>query len=340
MSQSQSQSDTADAQPTLFDTDEYQHETSDDALPEDITHEFGIPDNPLDILDISVDTIAENIKPAWKDAEELYGQSDTPEWSGAITADDLLVVLSHLQPTIDEIKIAISEDGWGIKVVDPANVCLFRVWIDADEFDTYNLETEGVAAINVGALDDTLSMAADDEPVQISIDGDTRKMEIDDGTSVELSLIDPDSLRRVPDIPDLDINQSVTLPGSEWKETINRLTDITDHVEIRTDTEANHVEFVAEADTMDATKAYTTKADLISQSPQQTPTTQFNTDVNESVMSLFSGDYLAKFFRGLNQNDIMDSYTAAFGDEHPMKLHSDISDNTHIFVMLAPRISA
>jgi proliferating cell nuclear antigen len=358
----------SDTQTSLFDTDTFQ-QSSEDALPEDITREFAIPaESPINLLDIPTDELDELLKMPWEQMDAI--PTETPAWSGVIDTELLEIVIGHLTPTIKETRIHINEDGWLISVVDSANVAMYRIWISAADFTKYDCQKHGVAGINLDDLTDTLSHI-DGDTVTININDTTRTITIDDGAPVEFNLIDPDSIRQSPEIPEIDINQQITLPGGELKSLFDRLSEFSDHLKIEsitpenththtdadtaadadadTDTdeettpsvEVNTMRFVADGDVIDADKVYQTAEHVDTVSHRQA-SRMFEMDINDTVDSLFSFDYLTKFITKTSTRTIQPTYEITIGDEYPTKIYSDIDgcDQSHIMFMLAPRIQS
>jgi DNA polymerase III sliding clamp (beta) subunit (PCNA family) len=335
--QSGQSGETEASQVSLTDTNDYLT-GSDGGLPEDIEREFAVEDTPaLETLQIPSETISKRIQPDWVPAEGLLDGDDTAVWNGDIPLDVMATVTDHLHPTISEIKIAVHNDGWLIKVVDPANVSMFRVWLSAADFDEYNVVEEGVVGVDLSTLADTFDQCRGDS-VTVSVDGEQRTLSVDSGTAVEIPLIDPASIRQSPDIPELDINQELTLPGVEFTALIDRLSVFSDHIAIESDAGSGGVMFVADGDTLTADTSYSTPQDVTTAAYRQAKH-QFECAVTADTHSLFSVDKLTTTFGSLTKKTTQERYELTFDGEFPMQIQSPLATDSHLMYMLAPRIS-
>jgi DNA polymerase sliding clamp subunit (PCNA homolog) len=90
------------------------------------------------------------------------------------------------------------------------------VRVPGDEFDAFEA-TEGVIGVSLDRLDEIIGMADAGELVQIELNEETRKLDVEVGGKLSFTqaLIDPDSVRAEPDIPDLELPATVGIPGGE-----------------------------------------------------------------------------------------------------------------------------
>lgn len=327
----QSQTSQAD----LFNTT-YEYSTEGN-LPEDIERDFEIPiGSSLYTLSLQVETILENIKPGWERAVEvLESNKKDPEWNGSIAPAMLDRVLRHIPKNIDELKIAITEDGWYSRVVDPANVCMHEFYIDESDFSDYNVSSEGVIGLPLADLKSAYKSSKNTPTVSIEISD--RQYTVDDGTPIVQSLIDPDSLRQHPDIPNLNLPNEISLPGEELRGLLKRLTSFgNDHVLISTDEEVQETTFSIESSRDTLQKTYRTSEDL--QYPTAENQAAFGMETPESGETLLSGQYIKDYLSKIRKKDLNDSYTLISGDEFPIKLRTDFTGKSFSMFMLAPRI--
>ncbi|WP_080505318.1 DNA polymerase sliding clamp [Halorubrum aethiopicum] len=236
----------------------------------------------------------------------------------------------------EEMKLHLDDDGLSGIVVDPANVGMCRNSLDRDALEHYDA-SGGVIGLNISRMLDILGMGDKDDLVELTLDTETRKLHIEvGGLSYTLALINPDSIRREPEIPDdLDLPATVTLHGEDLNRGIKAADMVSDHVRLRTGTSddgkiACYIE--AEGDTDDVDLELTHE-DLV--------------DVDASPgdgNSLYSLDY----FKDINKPIPKDAeVTVELGEEFPVKLHYGHSEMTEdgdlagdCTVMIAPRIQS
>jgi len=178
---------------------------------------------------------------------------------GASTFQDALDSVSVL---VDECKIRLNEEELSIRAVDPANVGMVDLTLEAAAFESYEADG-GVIGVNLARLEDIAGMANSGDLIHLELDEETRKLHIEiDGLSYTLALIDPDSIRQEPDIPDLDLAAEIVVEGAQIDRGIKAADMVSDHIRLRVD-ETDEAFFIeAEGDTDDVDLELT-REDLI-----------------------------------------------------------------------------
>jgi proliferating cell nuclear antigen len=240
---------------------------------------------------------------------------------GASTLQDALDSVSVL---VDECKIRLNEADLSIRAVDPANVGMVDLTLDAAAFESYEADG-GVIGVNLAKLEDFVGMASGDQLVELELDEETRKLNIRmDGLSSTLALIDPDSIRQEPDIPDLDLAAEIVLEGAQLDRGIKAADMVSDHVRLRVDADAEAFHIAAEGDTDDV---------------------DFQLDDDDLIAltagaadSLFSLDYLKDMNKAIPKDA---EVTVELGEEFPVKIHYAVAEGQgNVTYMLAPRIQS
>lgn len=247
-----------------------------------------------------------------------------PGFEAIITADRLEPALEAVSTIVDECKIRLSEDGLTIRAVDPSNVGMCRVSVDADAFESFRAQA-GVIGVNLERLEDVVGMADGGELVHLALDPATRKLEIAVGKlSYTLSLIDPDSIRQEPDLPDLELPARVVCEGRVISQAVSAADLCSDHISLGCDEDA--AVFYAEAmgDTDDV-RIDLGRDDVIELEPG-------------AAHSLFSLDYLDDMEAAIDSGA---EVALNIGEEFPVRMAFERADS-HVSVvfMLAPRISS
>ncbi len=241
-----------------------------------------------------------------------------------VSASTLKDALDSVSVLVDECKIRLNEEEFAIRAVDPANVGMVDLSLDAAAFESYEADG-GVIGVNLGRLEDIAGMANSGDLIHLELNEETRKLHIQiDGLSYTLALIDPDSIRQEPDIPDLDLPASVVLEGNQLDRGIKAADMVSDHIALRVDEgeEAFYIE--AEGDTDDVDLKLD-REDLIDLSAG-------------AADSLFSLDYLKDMNKAIPKDT---EVTIELGEEFPVKLHYEFGEGLgHVTYMLAPRIQS
>jgi proliferating cell nuclear antigen len=241
-----------------------------------------------------------------------------------VNASTLRDALDSVSVLVDECKVRLNEDGLSIRAVDPANVGMVDLSLDAAAFESYEADG-GVIGVNLARLEDIAGMGNAGDLVHLELDEETRKLHIRiDGLSYTLALIDPDSIRQEPDIPDLDLPARIVVEGNQLDRGITAADMVSDHINLRVDETAETFHIEAEGDTDDVDFEMGT-ADLIKLEAGPAD-------------SLFSLDYLKDMDKAIPGDA---EVTVELGEEFPVKLHYEFAEGLgRVTFMLAPRIQS
>ena len=241
-----------------------------------------------------------------------------------VSADTLQATLDSVGVLVDECKIHLEEDGLEIRAVDPANVGMVDLSLSASAFESYEADG-GLIGVNLVRLHDIAGMADTDQLVHLELDEQTRKLHISiDGLEYTLALIDPESIREEPDLPDLDLPAEIVIEGRDIDRAVTAADMVSDHIELGVD-DAEELFYVeAEGDTDDVHLELDTD-DLI--------------DLTSGpASSLFSLDYLKDMDKAIPADA---EVTMELGEEFPVKMHFEIAEGEgQVTYMLAPRIQS
>jgi len=232
--------------------------------------------------------------------------------------------LDSVSVLVDECKIRLNEEELAIRAVDPANVGMVDLTLEAAAFESYEADG-GVIGVNLNRLEDIVGMASADDLVHLELDEETRKLHIRmDGLSYTLALIDPDSIRQEPDIPDLDLPAQIVVEGNQLDRGITAADMVSDHIRLRVDDVDEAFYIQAEGDTDDVDFEMD-REDLI------------DLQVGPAD-SLFSLDYLKDMNKAIPGDA---EVTVELGEEFPVKLHYELAEGLgNVTYMLAPRIQS
>ena len=241
-----------------------------------------------------------------------------------VSASTLQDALDSVSVLVDECKIRLNEEELSIRAVDPANVGMVDLTLEAAAFESYEADG-GVIGVNLARLGDIAGMASSGDLVHLELDEETRKLHIEvDGLSYTLALIDPDSIRQEPDIPELDLPAEIVLEGAQLNRGVKAADMVSDHIRLRVDESEESFYIEAEGDTDDVDLKLT-REDLIAFSPGPAD-------------SLFSLDYLKDMNKAIPADA---EVTVELGEEFPVKLHYGFGEGLgQVTFMLAPRIQS
>jgi len=245
-------------------------------------------------------------------------------FNAIVRADTLQATLDSVGVLVEECKIHLDEGGLEIRAVDPANVGMVDLSLSAAAFESYEADG-GLIGVNLARLQDIANMADSDQLVQLDLDEETRKLHISiDGLEYTLALIDPESIREEPDLPDLDLSATIVIEGRDIDRAVTAADMVSDHIELGVDDAAGVFYVDAEGDTDDV-HLELDEEDLIDLVPGP-------------AASLFSLDYLQDMNKAIPKDA---EVTMELGEEFPVKMHFDIAEGEgSVTYMLAPRIQS
>jgi len=245
-------------------------------------------------------------------------------FNAIVRAETLQATLDSVGVLVDECKIHLDDGGIEIRAVDPANVGMVDLSLDASAFESYEADG-GLIGVNLVRLQDIAGMADSDQLVHLELDEETRKLHISiDGLEYTLALIDPESIREEPDLPDLDLAATIVIEGRDIDRAVTAADMVSDHIELGVD-ESDEVFYVKAQGDTDDVHLELDADDLIDL-------------VVGPASSLFSLDYLQDMNKAIPKDT---EVTMELGDEFPVKLHFDIAEGEgSVTYMLAPRIQS
>ena len=241
-----------------------------------------------------------------------------------VDAETLRTALDSVGVLVDECKIHLNEDGLAIRAVDPANVGMVDLELDASAFESYEADG-GLIGVNLTRLFDIAKMADSSQLVQLELDEETRKLHIQlDGLEYTLALIDPDSIRKEPDLPDLDLPARIVVEGADIDRAVKAADMVSDHIALGVEEEGEFFYVDAEGDTDDV--------------HFELPRDELIDLQAGAAHSLFSLDYLKDMNRAIPKNG---EVTVDLGEEFPVRIGFEIAEGKgSVTYMLAPRIQS
>jgi len=233
-------------------------------------------------------------------------------------------LVETFDPLVSEVKMHFNDGGISVRAVDPANVGMIDATLAADAFESYDSPGAVTQGINLERLDERLGVGDSGDLANLSLDMETRKLNVDVGhISQAMGLIDPDSVRQEPDLPDLDLPNTVVLTGDQLETAVDAVGMVSNHVEITADD--GDIVFAGQGDIDETTVRYGA-GDCI------------DSDVTEDVASLFSHEFLEGFVDPMPADAEVE---LAFGDEFPVWFEwAAVEDCFDVSQMLAPRIQS
>lgn len=225
-----------------------------------------------------------------------------------------------------ETKMQINEDGFAIRLADPANVACTFIDVDKPAFESY-YSNGGTIGYSLDQLDDVISYGDSGDLVHLGLNNETRMLDIQiNNFDYEYALIDPDSVRGEASIPDgleEEMLVDVTVEASDIKDAVKAAELASDHVLISSDADDGEFTIGAKGDTDQTTVSFG-------------PDEILDGTIDESCSSLFSLDYLKDLTRPIPGSA---EVRVRHAEEMPTILDWDFAEgHAHAQCMIAPRI--
>lgn len=268
------------------------------------------------------------------DEEEVQEESVSPtplpdpeNLEVIIRAERLKKTLEILDAISYESILLFGSNGIDVRLVDPGNVTMTDLDLDAAAFESYG---DGSYPAGVGHEDllELLSLADSDDLVHLAFDAETGKLHVEFGRiDRAFALIDPDSIRRRPDLPPIydTLPNTIEVPAEYIREAVKNAQLVSDHIYIEADMEDESVSFWAEGDTDDT--HYTFEDDDYEYAA-----------IQEDVASIVSLDWMEDLVKVIPKDAVVE---VTFGEEKPVFLKWEYADgNGEVTQTLAPRITS
>lgn len=257
-------------------------------------------------------------------------ETDDAEVEIETTADVIKPVFASARKLVSEMKLRVNSDGLSYDVVDPANVIMLGMDVPGAAFDTFDVD-ETVIGIplksTMGALrggrknqNDDIRMSYANEVLSTRIGREYDETHLDLENSIKT--IDPNSIRKEPDPPDLEYSATATIPVDLFDDVVTVVDERTDYLRIR---EAGGDLVMGGSGETDETRAVV--SGVLS---------------GEGADAMFATDYLKDFVKALKTVGV-DHITMNLGEEFPVHIEweAELNDTPVTgYWLQAPRIQS
>ncbi|GAA0305606.1 DNA polymerase sliding clamp [Halarchaeum salinum] len=248
--------------------------------------------------------------------------------TATIRADNLQQVVDQLRTIVGEAIIRVGREGLHVAAVDPANVAMTWIDLDAEAFESVG-DGQFPIGLDLVALDDYLDGASGDDIVRLGYKAETGRLNIQHtNVSVDMAAIDPDAIRSEPDLPDVDLSTSFELQGGEFVDACENAKLVSDHVVMEADPDEEVVSVVGEGDTDTVTTAFGND-DLVGAS------------VPEETRGIYSIEYLVGKHGLLSKVPKGEEVEVRYSTEFPVRFGYEFAGGRgEVTCVLAPRITS
>lgn len=240
-------------------------------------------------------------------------------FKATIVTNVLQASIRAISAVIDECKFEITADGMTARAVCPANASMCLIDLPSEVFTRFDA-TECELGIDLRRFSEILGMAEKSGDVNLELDEDTHKLNIDmGGLSYTLALLDPSTLRKSPNVPQLDLPAEIVLSGAVFRRMTKAAAMTSDHMRVGVSGDTFFMEAIGDGD---AVRLDLVESELIGLKAAD-------------VSSLYSLDYLVDFSKGIGTAD---EVTLHLGRDLPATITFESSRDCSVTYILAPRI--
>jgi len=169
------------------------------------------------------------------------------EFDATINREDLRSILNSVTVIVEECRVLLDDDRVRIRGTDPAGVALVVVEVSEDVFSSSEIG-DGSVYWDFDEMADMVETGEKAEEVHLKLQETDLDIELVD-LSFTLSLLDPESLKRDQEKPELDLEGEVVLDGAPFKRGVEAADLVADHVEFGIDDEESSFYMMAKGDT-------------------------------------------------------------------------------------------
>ena len=274
---------------------------------------------------VQADEAAEQDDSTTQKADESASDKDPGEpFSAIIEAGTLQDAFNAVAVLVDECKVHLTPGGWEIRAVDAANVAMVELELPVPAFESYS-GSGGILGVPLEKFQEAIGMANAGKLIQLAIDPETRKLNIQyEGLDFNMSLLDPDTIRKEPDKNSLDLNlpATVTLEGDDLTRGKKAADMVADHIRFTVDDEAQRFRINAQGDT-----------DVVDFELDEDDLENLNA---ADASSIFSLDYISDVIRPIEHDGTV---TLMLGNDFPVTIKYTLGEGTvEVRNLIAPRI--
>lgn len=227
--------------------------------------------------------------------------------------------IKAMASVIEEASFELNEDGLAARAVDPANACMCEITIPESAFIEFEA-TESEIGVDLARFMEIIGMSDKSGDISLGIDEETHKLNIVmGGLSYTMALLDPSTLRKSPQIPELELPVEIELVASKFRQAVKAAYMVGDNISIGVDGETVFMESKGDSD---AVRLNLEGDDLISLKPSD-------------VKTRFSLDYMVDMVKGFGASD---NVMINLGTDMPITIDFYPYKDCCVTYVLAPRI--
>jgi proliferating cell nuclear antigen len=241
-----------------------------------------------------------------------------------IDADILKESIDALSALVTECRLHTDENGMNTRAVDTANVAMVSLSLKKEAFDSFS-SAKNELGLDIAKLKNIFGMMGKNDIITLELPENSPKLQVSfEGYRYSITLLDPNTIRKDPNPPNIDLPGKVVLSGTDLNNAIKAATVVSDKIALAIEPSNQTFSMTAEGDT-DHIKREFGKNEV-------------NFINSVEARSLFSLDYLKDMGKVMSRAAEVE---VSLGLDHPAKFSFYIAGgNGHVEYLLAPRIEA
>jgi proliferating cell nuclear antigen len=241
-----------------------------------------------------------------------------------IDADILKESIDAISALVTECRLHTDENGFSTRVVDTANVAMVYLTLKKEAFQSYS-STKNELGLDIAKMKNIFGMMGKTDVITLELPEEGHKLKVSfEGYRYSITLLDPNTIRKDPNPPNIDLPGRVVLSGNDLNNSIKAAAVVSDKIALGIDPSTQIFYMAAEGDT-DHIRREFGKSEV-----------NFLNDVE--ARSLFSLDYLKDMGKVMSRAAEVE---VTLGIDHPAKFSFYIAGgNGFVEYLLAPRIEA
>ncbi len=234
-------------------------------------------------------------------------------------------MLSSIAIIVDEATFRLDQEGMKLRAMDPSRVAMIDFEWPKTAFDEYMCTDTTKMCVNVSEMLKLLKRAGREEPLELSLDEKTGKLQISISGKYSRNFTMPTLEASEEDVPTpkvaFNVKAKTTTDG--LSQAIEDAQLVSDHVRIEAD--AEKVVFNAAGDLMGATITLQKGSDAL-----------LDLEIKEPAKATFSLSYLTEIIKAASATS--DIATIEFSSDMPIRLDFHQAKEGRLTFYLAPRI--
>jgi len=234
-------------------------------------------------------------------------------------------VFTAISTLVDEATFDVTQDGISLRAMDPSRVAMVDFVMQKTAFDEYSASESMKICLNIGELLKLLKRAGRDDSVELSLDEETGqfKVVIKGRYTRSFSMPTLESAEEEVPTPNITFNARATLTTEGFRQALNDVALVSDHVRIETDGEK--LLMSAKGDLMGANIEMQKGSDAL-----------LSIEAKEPSRATFSLSYLTEIVKAAGATS--DVVTIEFSTDMPIRLDFRQQYEGKLAYYLAPRI--